>query len=119
MLDYLIRVSLRNRLLVLMIAIAVMGMGAFQAEKLPVEVLPDLTKPRVTIMTEVSGKAPEEVESQVTIPLEKAVNGIQGVTRIQSTSDVGLSLVFVEFDWGTDIYQWIGIYAVGFRNSQV
>lgn len=105
MLDYLIRVSLRNRLLVLMIAIAVMGMGAFQAEKLPVEVLPDLTKPRVTIMTEVSGKAPEEVESQVTIPLEKAVNGIQGVTRIQSTSDVGLSLVFVEFDWGTDIYQ--------------
>lgn len=105
MLDFFIKKSLHNRLLVLTIALAVMAWGAFQLTQLPVEVLPDLTKPRVTIMTEAPGKAPEEVENQVTIPLERAVNGIQGVTRIQSTTDVGLSLIFVEFDWGTDIYQ--------------
>ena len=105
MLDFLIKKSLHNRLLVLTIALSVMAWGAYQLTQLPVEVLPDLTKPRVTIMTEVPGKAPEEVENQVTIPLERAVNGIQGVTRIQSTTDVGLSLIFVEFDWGTDIYQ--------------
>jgi len=105
MLDFLIKKSLHNRLLVLTVALSVMAWGAYQLTQLPVEVLPDLTKPRVTIMTEVPGKAPEEVENQVTIPLERAVNGIQGVTRIQSTTDVGLSLIFVEFDWGTDIYQ--------------
>lgn len=105
MLDFLIKKSLHNRLLVLTVALSVMAWGAYQLTQLPVEVLPDLTKPRVTIMTEVPGKAPEEVENQVTIPLERAVNGIQGVTRIQSTTDVGLSLIFLEFDWGTDIYQ--------------
>ncbi len=105
MLDFLIKKSLHNRLLVLTVALSVMAWGAYQLTQLPVEVLPDLTKPRVTIMTEVPGKAPEEVENQVTIPLERAVNGIQGVTRIQSTTDVGLSLIFVEFEWGTDIYQ--------------
>lgn len=105
MLDFLIKKSLHNRLLVLTIALSVMSWGAYQLTQLPIEVLPDLTKPRVTIMTEVPGKAPEEVENQVTIPIERVVNGIQGVTRIQSTTDVGLSLVFVEFDWGTDIYQ--------------
>ncbi len=105
MLDFLIKKSLHNRLLVLTIALSVMAWGTFQITQLPVEVLPDLTKPRVTIMTEVPGQAPEEVENQVTIPLERAVNGIQGVTRIQSTTDVGLSLIFVEFEWGMDIYQ--------------
>ena len=105
MLNFLIHQSLKNRLLVLTVALVVLAVGIYQSQKLPVEVLPDLTKPRVTLMTEAPGNSPEEVEKYVTLPLEQAVNGIQGVTRIQSTSDIGLSLVFVEFEWGTDIYQ--------------
>jgi len=105
MLNFLIHQSLRNRLLVLTVALVVLAVGVYQSQKLPVEVLPDLTKPRVTLMTEAPGNSPEEVEKYVTLPLEQAVNGIQGVTRIQSTSDIGLSLVFIEFEWGSDIYQ--------------
>ena len=105
MLNFLIHQSLKNRLLVLTVALVVLAVGVYQSQKLPVEVLPDLTKPRVTLMTEAPGNSPEEVEKYVTLPLEQAVNGIQGVTRIQSTSDIGLSLVFIEFEWGTDIYQ--------------
>jgi len=105
MLNFLIHQSLRNRLLVLTVALVVLSAGVYQSQKLPVEVLPDLTKPRVTLMTEAPGNSPEEVEKYITLPLEQAVNGIQGVTRIQSTSDIGLSLVFIEFEWGTDIYQ--------------
>lgn len=105
MLNFFIIKSLQNRLIVLAIAATIIVAGLIQGKKLPVEVLPDLTKPRVTIMTEVPGKAPEEVENYVTIPIEKAVNGIQGITRLQSKTDVGLSLVIVEFEWGTDIYR--------------
>ena len=105
LLNGLIHTSLKNRFIILVLSCVVLGMGVKNSMDLPVEVLPDLTKPRVTIMTEVGGKAPEEVERFITIPLEQAVTGIKGVTRVQSTSDVGLSLLFIEFDWGTDIYQ--------------
>jgi CzcA family heavy metal efflux pump len=105
MLNKLIRFSLAHRGLILIIAIALLGMGYYRSTLLPIEVLPDLTKPTVTILTEASGLAPEEVETLVTVPLENSLMGVTGVTRLRATNDVGLSLIFVEFDWGTDIYQ--------------
>ncbi|MBK1879928.1 efflux RND transporter permease subunit [Pelagicoccus mobilis] len=104
MLTRLINFSLNNRLLIVAAALAVLGMGIQTARQLPVEVLPDLTKPTVTILTEAPGLAPEEVETLVTVPLESALMGVSGVTRLRTTSDVALSLAYVEFDWGTDIY---------------
>ncbi|MBK1828237.1 efflux RND transporter permease subunit [Haloferula rosea] len=105
MLNHLIRFSLSHRSLVLMVAMALLWLGFRTVRELPVEVLPDLTKPTVTILTESPGLAPEEVETLVTLPLENALMGVAGVTRLRTTSDVGLSLTFVEFDWDTDIYQ--------------
>lgn len=105
MLNQLIRFSLAHRGLILITAIALLGVGYHRSTQLPVEVLPDLTKPTVTILTESPGLAPEEVETLVTVPLENSLMGVTGVTRLRATSDVGLSLIFVEFDWGTDIYQ--------------
>ncbi|MGC1481679.1 MAG: efflux RND transporter permease subunit [Chthoniobacterales bacterium] len=103
MLNRLIRFSLAHRALILIGAIILLVLGARTATQLPVEVLPDLTKPTVTILTESPGLAPEEVETLVTVPLENSLMGVSGVTRLRSTSDVALSLVFVEFDWDTDI----------------
>jgi len=105
MLNALIRFSLHHRALVLMIALVVMLFGAQTLTQLPVEVLPDMTKPTVTILTEAPGLAPEEVETLVTQPIENAVQGVGGLDRLRSNSDVGLSLVFAEFGWGTDIYR--------------
>ncbi|MEM9157625.1 MAG: efflux RND transporter permease subunit [Verrucomicrobiota bacterium] len=105
MLTALIKFSLARRSLILAASVVILALGFQTTRELPVEVLPDLTKPTVTILTEAPGLAPEEVETLVTVPLERALMGVSGVTRLRATSDVALSLVFVEFDWGTDIYQ--------------
>lgn len=105
MLNALIRLALRQRMLVLIAAVVILIMGVRTMQQLPVEVLPDLTKPTVTILTEAPGYSPEEVETLVTIPLENALMGVTGVTRLRTVNDIGLSLTFVEFEWGTDIYR--------------
>ena len=105
MFNWIVTHSLHNRLFVLAFAVIVLLYGGLTAQQMPVDVFPDLNKPTVTIMSEAGGMAPEEVEQLVSFPLETALNGMPGVTRVRSVSGIGLSIVYAEFAWGSDIYR--------------
>lgn len=101
--DKLIQWALGNRALVLVAALLLTVIGIHTATRMPVDVFPDLTAPTVTVITEAHGMSPTEVETQITFPIETAVNGAEGVRRVRSATAVGISVVWVEFEWGTDI----------------
>ncbi len=105
MLDKIIHFSLRNKLLILLMAVILMVAGVFTSSNMDIDVFPDLTAPTVVVMTDAHGMAAEEVERLVTFPIETAVNGATDVRRVRSNSSYGFSFVWIEFDWGTDIFK--------------
>lgn len=105
MFNWIIYHSLKQRLLVLGIAVLLLLYGLWLVPHMSVDVFPDLNKPTVTLLTESGAMSPEEVEQLVTFPIESAMNGMAGVSRVRSISGVGLSVVYVEFEWGADIYR--------------
>ncbi|WP_213954087.1 efflux RND transporter permease subunit [Variovorax sp. dw_954] len=105
MFKWLLENSLRNRLMVIIGSLVVMGYGAFTLSRTPVDVFPDLNKPTVTIVTEAGGMAAEEVEQLITFPLETTMNGLPGVDTVRSVSSAGLSFLYLTFDWRTDIFR--------------
>ncbi len=104
MLNGLIRFALQNRLLIVLLSLAVMVYGGFLAATIPIDVFPDLDRPRVVLLTEAPGMAPEEVETLISFPLEAALLGANGVQAVRSQSGVGLAVIYVEFDWGMSIH---------------
>ena len=100
MLDLLIRWSLHNRPVVLFLAAVLLIWGGYSIRDMPLDVLPDLTAPTVTILVEARGMVPTEMESLVTFPIESAINGAPGVRRVRSATAVGVAVIWVEFDWG-------------------
>jgi CzcA family heavy metal efflux pump len=105
MFNWIVTTSLNNRLMVLALGLLLMIGGIWTSWQTPVDVFPDLNKPMVTVMTEAGGMAPQEVEQLISFPLETALNGMPGVTRIRSISGIGLSIVYAEFEWGSDLYR--------------
>jgi len=119
MLNRLIHFSLKNRMLVVSMAALLMVYGVFTLVNLPVDVLPDLNRPRVTIFLEANGMAPEEIEAQVNLPVETQLNGAPGVEVVRSVASPGLGMVFVEFDWNTDVYRARQLTAEKLQNIQL
>jgi len=104
MIGHIIAWSLRNKLFVVAASVLLLAWGGWEAARTPVDVFPDLTAPTVTVVTEAHGMAPTDVENLVTVPIESALNGAPGVRRVRSATKIGLSVVTVEFEWGTDLY---------------
>ena len=105
MFKLIVQTSLRNRLFVLAAAAVLVAYGLFVLPRISIDVFPDINRPTVNILTEAEGLAPQEVEQLVTFPIETSMNGMPGVIRVRSVSGVGLSVVYVEFDWGVDVYR--------------